>query len=337
MAQRDIIVFGGSAGSLAALLRIVPELPEDLPASAFVATHIPSDRPSEHPAILGDRSALRVLGAIDGQAIERGCVYVAPPDRHLLTIDNVVRLGRGPVENMARPAIDPLFRSAALSFGSRVIGVVLSGATDDGAAGLYAIKRRNGLAIVQDPLDAEASQAPQAAIEAVRPDHVVPADAIADLIRELAGQEAPDPPPAGTELGLEVQIAVGGGLNWDLVTRLAKPSNLACPECDGVLFRIEADGPLRFRCQSGHAFSAEAALSAQRRDVDEAVLAALRSMQERLSQVRQMAWNARRHGRNHAAEYYEHRAEEYAQYADTLRKAASGKIEPLPAELGNPP
>ncbi|HWJ39158.1 MAG TPA: chemotaxis protein CheB, partial [Sphingomicrobium sp.] len=127
MANRDIIVIGGSAGSGAVLRQILGSLPEDLPASLFITTHVPSQSPGYLADMLSRNSSLPVASAIDGQPIERGHVYVAVPDRHLLVIDGTVRLGDGPRENMTRPAIDPLFRSAALFHGSRTVGVVLSG------------------------------------------------------------------------------------------------------------------------------------------------------------------------------------------------------------------
>ncbi|MBV9529338.1 chemotaxis protein CheB, partial [Sphingomonas sp.] len=172
MAKRDIIAIGGSAGSGPVLRRIVSELPEDLSASVFVATHVPSQSAGYLAGVLASASAIPVSEAVDGQPIEQGHIYVAAPDRHLLLIDGTIRLGEGPRENMVRPAIDPLFRSAALSYGPRAVGVVLTGMLNDGASGLHAIKSVGGTAIVQHPLDAEADQMPLAALEATDADHV---------------------------------------------------------------------------------------------------------------------------------------------------------------------
>ena len=163
-AKRDIIAIGGSAGSGAVLKTLIGDLPADLPASVFVSTHIPAHSPSLLSDILSSRAALPVTQVIDGQPIERGHVYVAAPDRHLLLVDGAIRLGEGPRENMVRPAIDPLFRSAALAFGPRVVGVVLTGMLNDGAAGLHAIKSCGGTAVVQSPTVAEAEQMPVAAL-----------------------------------------------------------------------------------------------------------------------------------------------------------------------------
>jgi two-component system chemotaxis response regulator CheB len=223
---------------------------------------------------------------------------------------------------MARPAVDPLFRSAALAFGSRVIGVILTGYLDDGASGLHAVKQRGGLAVVQHPLDAEAPDMPRAALEAVEADHVVNARELPELLVGLAGRPAPESPPPDPTLAFEVRVAAGVGPPPEELASFAAPSRLTCPHCHGVLSQVEMAGPLRFRCQTGHAFSAEAALAAQQRDVDEAVLVALRVMEERCALVSSMAREARESGRNAVAELYETRAEEYGRYAATLREAA---------------
>jgi two-component system chemotaxis response regulator CheB len=322
MAQRDIIVIGSSAGGASVLMELVRRLPADLQAAMFIVTHLPAGRPSELAALLDERSPLPIGEAVDGQPIETSRGYVAPPGRHLLLMDRVVRLGRGPHENMARPAVDPLFRSAALAFGSRVIGVILSGFLDDGASGICAVKQRGGLAVVQHPLDAEAPEMPRAALEAVDADHVVNARELPELLVGLAGQPAPESPPPDPGLAFEVRVAAGAGPPPEELAGFAAPSRLTCPHCHGVLSQVETAGPLRFRCQTGHAFSAEAALAAQQRDVDEAVLVALRVMEERCALVSSMAKEARESGRNAVAELYETRAEEYGRYAATLREAA---------------
>ncbi len=208
-AKKDIIVIGGSAGSSAALKTLLADLPRDLPASVFISTHIPAHSPSLLADVLAGRAALPVAQAVDGQPIETGRVYVAPPDRHLLLINGTIRLGLGPRENMVRPAIDPFFRSAALTYGARVIGVVLSGMLNDGAAGLYAIKARGGTAVVQHPIDAEADQMPLAALEAVEVDHVAAAADLGTLLCSLVGTTAETSPAADDRLELEVEIAAG--------------------------------------------------------------------------------------------------------------------------------
>ena len=239
-----------------------------------------------------------------------------------------IRLGRGPRENMARPAVDPLFRSAALAFAGRVVGLVLSGMLNDGAAGLFAVKQRGGVALVQHPLDAEAHSMPQSALDACPVDEAV---GVADLPQALlrhVGEPAPKDVPPAPGLDLEVRIALGARLGSNALEHLATPSTLSCPHCHGVLSELQTAGPLRYRCQTGHAFTAESALAAQQGEVDEALMVALRVMEERVTLTRRMGREAREQGRNAMAETYEARAEEYDGYAATLRGAASRAILP---------
>lgn len=324
-AKRDIIAIGGSAGSGAVLRQLIGELPTDLPASVFVSTHIPAHSPGLLSEILSSRAAIPVSQAIDGQPIEPGRVYVAAPDRHMLLLDSTIRLGEGPHENMARPAIDPFFRSAALAFGPRVVGVVLTGMLNDGASGLHAIKSCGGTAVVQNPMDAEAEQMPVAALEAVDVDHVVPAAELGRLLVSIAGSEAGPSIAPSDELRLEVQIAAGQRLGSEKLRQIATPSALSCPDCNGVLSEVRGSQPLRFRCQIGHAYTAEV-LAGRGEEVDEAIRVAMRVMEERVTLVERMAHDARRSGRSAVAELYEGRATEYRRYAMTLREAAVASL-----------
>lgn len=321
VATRDIVAIGGSAGSGAVLKTLVGRLPADLPASVLVCTHVPASSPGFLSEILSANTHLPVSQAVDGQPIARGRIYVAAPDRHLLLTGGVIRLGEGPRENMVRPAIDPFFRSAALSFGPRVVGVVLTGLLNDGAAGLHAIKSCGGVAVVQHPLDAEADQMPLAALEAVDADHVASADDLGPLLAGLAGSEAGPPCTPSEELRLEVEIAAGDRLGSALLKRIATPSPLSCPDCHGVLSEVRDSHPLRYRCQIGHAYTADV-LVAHGEEVDQAIRVAMRVMEERVTLVERMASDARQTGRTAVAELYEARAEEYRRYASTLRDAA---------------
>jgi two-component system chemotaxis response regulator CheB len=323
VAQHDIVVIGGSLGSTSVLKRVLAALPADLPASVFIATHLSSAGSGYLPGLLQDASALPVGGAVDRQTVEPGRVYVAVPNRHLLVINHEIVLGRGPRENMVRPAIDALFRSAAFAFGPRVIGVQLSGLLNDGVSGLFAIKRRGGIAVVQHPVDAEAPDMPRAALEAVAADHVAAADALGAMISELVYTEAAEPGRAPVELALEVEIAAGEGLGSARLRDIAEPVVHTCPHCAGVLSELKTAGPLRFRCQTGHAFTAEALASAGDDAVREGIRVAMRLMEERLDLVSKMARDSRANGRDAVAELYERRAREYQGYSETLRRAAT--------------
>ncbi|ONG56115.1 chemotaxis protein CheB [Pseudoroseomonas deserti] len=324
-AIKDIVVIGGSAGSTSVLQQLLADLPGDLPASLLIATHLPAQSPGYLARMLDQNARLKVVQAVDTQLPEPGHVYVAPPDRHLLLVDGVLRLGTGPRENMVRPAIDALFRSAAASAGSRVIGVVLSGMLNDGAAGLASIKACGGTAVVQHPLDAAEEQMPLAALEAAEVDHVAPAAQLGALLAGLIGSAAGASPAPSAALRLEVDIALGQRLGSDRLRQIATPSALSCPACQGVLSEVEGSRPLRFRCQIGHAYTAEALL-ADIDAVDEALRVAMRVMEERVTLVERMADEARQSGRKAVAELYAARAEEYRHYASTLRRAAASAL-----------
>jgi two-component system chemotaxis response regulator CheB len=321
LAKRDIVAIGGSAGSLSALQQMVSELPATFPASVLVTRHLAPHQPSHFAEVLAESSALPISQALDGQPIERSHVYVSPPDRHLLLLNGAIRLGSGPRENMSRPSIDPMFRSAALAYGPRTVGVVLSGMLNDGASGLRAIKACGGTTIVQHPLDAQSDSMPLAALEATEIDRVSKASDLAATLVEVTALDADTGPEAPDTLALEVSIAAGARLGSDALHQLADPAPLTCPECMGVMSQVRGEQPLRFRCQIGHAHTAQS-LAAQNDRVEEAMVIALRVMEERVALVTRMAQDARSNHRNAVAELYEARAGEYAGYAEVLRAAA---------------
>jgi two-component system, chemotaxis family, protein-glutamate methylesterase/glutaminase len=209
MPRHDMIVIGASAGGVEALITVVGALPAGLPAAIFLAMHIPAQSPGLLPDILNRCGRLHAVHPVDGQAIQYRHIYVAPPDHHLLVEEGIVRVVRGPKENRHRPAIDPLFRSAVRTYGARVVGVILTGSMDDGTAGLMAIKRRGGKAIVQDPQDALFSSMPQSAIAHVEVDHVVPLSGVGPLLAKLAHEEAAEQGsfPISEDMEMETKFA----------------------------------------------------------------------------------------------------------------------------------
>jgi two-component system, chemotaxis family, protein-glutamate methylesterase/glutaminase len=321
VSNRDIIVIGGSSGATAPLKAILGALPADLPAAVLVVLHIPARSLGLLTTVTAAAAHMPVHAAREGMAIAPGNIYLGVPDHHLIVGHAGIRLGRGPRENMARPSIDPLFRSAAATYGPRVIGLVLSGLLNDGAAGLEAIKRCGGVAIVQDPADAIADEMPRNAMSAVTVDLAVPSarlgDILSELVREPAGPRLPVPP----EIRLEVDIAAGERIDSTVLARIADPAPVTCPHCAGVLSTIRDAKPLRFRCQVGHAYTAEAVAQQQENTVDEALRVAMRIVEERAELVTRMAQDGRASGRPAVAELYEERAAEYRGYAETIRRA----------------
>jgi two-component system, chemotaxis family, protein-glutamate methylesterase/glutaminase len=314
---RDIIVIGGSAGSLAPLQLILSDLPPDLKAAVFVVVHVGTT--SHLTEILARSTALPVTTAMSGEPIQFGRIYVASPGRHLLIHDSHTLLRRGPRENLARPAIDALFRSAAGSFGSRVIGVVLSGSLNDGASGLRAIKRCGGKAIVQDPSDAAYFEMPRNALRYTAVDHSVAAPSIAALLATLSSQVAGPSPQVPLDVKFEAMIAAQELAGMRVEDSLGQVSRFTCPECHGVMWEIE-DGPiLRYRCHVGHAYTAETMLAAQGTNGEELLWSLMRAHQERAELVRRMARQARQLGHPKQAADLERRAIDYEEDATVMK------------------
>jgi two-component system, chemotaxis family, protein-glutamate methylesterase/glutaminase len=314
----SIIVIGASAGGLQPLRQILSGLPAELPAAIFVVLHLGAS--SHLTQILADRTALPVHTATNGATIEPGHVYVAVPDCHLLMHGQHLLLRRGPRENLTRPAIDPLFRSAACTFARRVIGVLLSGTMNDGTAGLLAIKRCGGLAVVQDPDDAAYPEMPNSALHHVLVDHVVAAANIPALLNRLVRQPAGDAPTIPFDIRFETAIAALELASMKTNQTLGKLSVFACPECHGVLWEIDDGRMLRYRCHVGHAFTAETMQMDQARRAEELLWNLLRNHEERAALMDRMAANQRAMHRDGLAAKLGERANGYQEDANTIRR-----------------
>jgi len=321
MAKRDLVVIGGSAGSIGPLRTILSAMPAQLPAAIAVVLHIPSDSTGIFNTVAAAAGALPVHAATEGMMLEHGHVYLGTPNHHLVIQDGALRLGSGPRENLVRPAIDPLFRSAAASHGPRAIGVILSGMLNDGADGLRAIKRCGGVALVQSPHDSAASEMPLAALEATAVDLSTEASHLGPAILRHLDETAEPVVPVERDILIEIEIALGSRYDSRIAAEISKPVALTCPDCGGVLSQIEAARPLRFRCQVGHGYTARTLLHEKEGSVDEAVRVALRIVEERAELVGRMGRDASQAGRIGMAEMYEGRAAEYRRYAETLRHA----------------
>jgi two-component system, chemotaxis family, protein-glutamate methylesterase/glutaminase len=282
------IVIGASTGGVAALLELVSGLPKNLSAAVGVVLHVGA-LPSILPQLLSARGVLPARHPADGEALQPGTIYVAPPDHHMLFTEREVRLNRGPRENHARPAIDPLFRTTALHWRERTIGVVLTGQLDDGTAGLKAIKDCGGGAIVQDPAEAVEPGMPRSALAHVAVDHCVPVAAMAPLLLELLARKTVAPRQLPSErLGREQAIFEGKNVMENLAA-LAEPSPLTCPDCGGGLWELKNTKPLRYRCHTGHGFTAASLEAAQTESAEHALWSSVRSLQEREILLRRLA------------------------------------------------
>lgn len=283
MQNRDIVVIGGSAGALEPLQRLLGEPPADLPATLFVVVHTAPNAPSALCRILDGAGPLPTELARDGLTFEPGRVYVAQPDLHLLLDDRRMLLRRGPRENLSRPAIDPLFRSAAAAHGARVIGLLLSGMLYDGASGLRAIKRCGGIAVVQDPADALYPDLPRHALQLSEVDYSPSAADLPKLLVALVAEPAGPSPEVPEDIRLEVRIAAQAGV------QVERPVALTCPGCGGALREITEGELLRYRCHVGHAYDADLLLGAHTDGVERALWSALRALEERAALLRRMA------------------------------------------------
>lgn len=321
MAGHDIIVIGASAGGVEALSQIVRSLPPDLPAAIFIVLHIAPHGISVLPSILNRRSALRASHPEDGTEIEYGHVYIAPPDLHLLVERGHIHLARGPRENRHRPAVDPLFRSAARAYNRRVVGVILSGALDDGTAGLSAVKQRGGLAIVQDPEEALYDGMPRSAIENVEVDYVLPLKEIVSVLVKLASDNVEETNnPANPELAIETDMAQLDMAAVQSKDRPGQESPYSCPECGGVLWELTNSNLLRFRCRTGHAYSTESLLAEQSEAIEEAMWTALRALKEKSDLVQRMAEKAKKQNHPISALRFEKQIEEAETHAEVIRQ-----------------
>lgn len=320
---RDLVVAVGSAGGVEGLKTFVAGLPADLPATVLVSLHLPAAARSHLPAILQRLSRLPVLQADEHLPLVPGQVVVARPDAHLVVVDGHLVLGHGARENGARPSHDVLLRSAATARGPRVVGAVLTGLLDDGAAGLAVVARYGGACVVQDPEEAEFPSMPRAALRAVPSAVVRPlADIAQEVTRAVISQPAPHPevPEEDRQRDLaEVRSALGGPPEMAGDERPGEPSSFACPDCHGVLNSVPDRSVLRFRCRTGHAWTAESLVAQQDDDVESALWTALRVLEERAEVSRKLAESAGAGRREWSAEHFRRRADEALASADLIR------------------
>jgi len=330
MPGRDVIVIGASFGGVRALMDLVHGLPPGLPAALFVVCHFPADAFSRLPEILSGRGPLLAAHAQDGEPVLPGRIYVAPPDYHMLLAPGAVRLSHGPRENGHRPAIDPLFRTAARAYGPRVIGVVLTGARRDGAAGLMAVRADGGLAVVQSPDDALMAEMPEAACSLAGADHVAPLAEIPSLLVRLVREAPPQrgasmadplenmPPRIERDMAEQQEGQKGGQL-----------SVYTCPECGGSMWQVDDRELTRFRCHTGHVYYGEGLLEEQSEILEAALWTAVRAFREKAILAEQLAVKERGRGRKEVATRFEEEATVARRHAAVIQRLLMGPGEGL--------
>ncbi|HEX5217928.1 MAG TPA: chemotaxis protein CheB [Verrucomicrobiae bacterium] len=312
-----VVVMGASAGGIDALSKVVRSLDPELPAAVLIVLH--TSAYSALPTILGRASYLKVEHARDGQVLGPGQVLIAPPDRHLVLHDAHVVLSRGPKQNNMRPAIDPLFKSAARVYGPQVIAVILSGTLDDGSAGLVAVEHAGGVCIVQSPRDAAYPEMPSNALAAVKADHVLPAEAIGQKLNELLAHTKVAPMKKSNRQRQSTRTAEPDKIDPEAIPK-GEVSTLTCPECGGTLWERREGNLLRFVCHTGHEFAAGSLADAQNNGVENALWVALRTLKERAMFVSRMAAEAGRNGRHHTQVRYKAEERELKERARLIQK-----------------
>ena len=331
MPLHDVIVVGASAGGVEALRALVGKLPGELPAAVLVVLHVAPHHKSVLPHILSGAGPLPAMHPRDKEPLRNGQIYVAPPDRHLVLEDGLVRLSKGPPEGGHRPAVDTLFRTAARYHGARVVGVVLSGALDDGTAGLVAIKQRGGVAVVQDPEEALCADMPRSALDNADVDHCLRIADIATLLTKLARNPANQHAPVPQLLAQETEIALDRRKVGDKPP--GEPSEFGCPSCGGVLNELYDGKILRFRCRVGHAFGLASLAADQQDRIEAALWAAIRALEEQAALNARLATRARDRGHARTAANFDERAEGAREHAQKVREVLNRAERSVPEDV----
>jgi two-component system chemotaxis response regulator CheB len=322
MQIRDIIVIGASAGGVTALKGLVSSLPQDFKGSIFIVLHIPASSESRLPWILETAGPLTAVHPKDGDIIEQGKIYVAINDHHLILEEDKVRVRRGPKENRFRPSIDALFRSAALVYGSRVIGVILSGLLNDGVSGLWTIQQQGGIVIVQDPHDAEQPQLPQNTLEYVDADYTLAASDMGPLITGLVKEPAPlrnkFTPQQLELLEMEVIIATKDNAFEMGIMNMGDLTPFTCPQCHGALVRLVEEKFIRFRCHTGHAYTASSLLSELSEVVESQLWQTMRGLEEMDMLLKKIGEHYEELGDSKSAQIFQSKSKESASRAQII-------------------
>jgi len=319
--NRDVLAIGTSAGGVEALLHLAKHFTPEFPASVFVTIHRPPDFRSSLDELLMRVGPMPARFASDRERFRKGHIYIAPADRHLLIEGDRIALGSGARENNSRPAIDPMLRSMAVCCGGRAIGVVLTGTLGDGASGLWAVDRSGGITVVQDPDDAAFAEMPSNALKKVRPDHIVRLADMPTLLASLAHQPAGETGPVPDNVAFEVEIARGGSSTVDRMDKLGRRSVFACPDCNGVMWEIDEENLVRYRCHIGHAYTAEVMSLALDESLRRALASALRTLEDRVALAQRLQRQAESQQHRHMAANWASRVAEFEKELTTVRDA----------------
>jgi two-component system, chemotaxis family, protein-glutamate methylesterase/glutaminase len=327
MSGHDMIVIGASMGGVEALKNLVRQFPHDLPASVMVVQHSYPHHRSLLAEILRAAGPLDAVVPEDEEEIIPSRIYVAPSDHHMLVRIGHIRLSHGPKENRVRPAIDPLFRSAAVSYGTRAVGIVLSGLQDDGTVGLVAIKRCGGVAVVQDPDDAAYPEMPLTALREDHPDHSLPLAEIGVLIDRLARETAKAPWPIPEDLKMEVKLTEAASGSISPEDMPGKPANLICPDCGGPLWELKSGEMTHYRCLTGHAFTQDGFMRLKNEEIERVLWEAVRNFEERAVFLSRIAGERREKSTGKSPIDYARQVEQARENARVLKEFMNSRLQ----------
>jgi two-component system chemotaxis response regulator CheB len=322
-ADDRIIVMGASAGGFEAFRKIIQDLPEDFVPPLFIVWHMSPDVRGILPQVFNRENKIYAAHAFNNEEIKSNRIYIAPPDHHMLIHDGRIQITHGPKENRFRPAIDPLFRSAAYAYTNRVVGVILTGALDDGTAGLWTVKHYGGVAIVQDPLDAEVSSMPESAMRKVPIDHSVALSKIAQLLLHISKQPLPEKTDVmkDEQTKKEIEVAAGASPLEKDVFNFGELTPFTCPECHGVLSRLQNDSIVRYRCHTGHAYSVNTLMAALTERIEDGLYNAIRGIDESIMLLNHLGDHYAEANQPKLAAVYFKKAKEAQERNHIVRKA----------------
>ncbi|NJW51545.1 chemotaxis protein CheB [Salinimicrobium oceani] len=332
--MRNLIVIGASAGGIPAINTVINELPSELDAAVLVVMHVSQKSNSTTIAAGFQRhTALVCSVAKDGALLKKGHLFVAPPGQHLLVKNDRLKLTNGPHENKYRPSIDVLFRSAAVNYGHRTIGIILTGLFEDGTSGMHAIKSSGGICIVQDPVEAQFSDMPLSVLNKIKVDYLARLSKIPEIITEIINLPLPPAKPIPRELQIEAEITEKMMSDLDDMKKIGEHSDFVCPDCGGGLWALKNDPVHRYRCHTGHVFTEKLLHDLQDQKIEESIWVSLRMLEEKENLLLLMTKRNNGNGQSEVSGFKDDRLSNIQKHIASLKAL----LKVLNQDLHNPP
>lgn len=321
---RNIIVIGASAGGIPAVNAVIQEFPEDLDAAIVVVLHVSRKSNSTNIAKSFQRNtSLTCRVASNEMPLRKGHLYVAPPEQQLMIKNNSLRLTNGPHENKYRPSIDVLFRSAAVHYGNRSIGIILTGLFEDGTSGMHAIKRSGGICMIQDPAEAEYSDMPRSVLNKIKVDYQAKLKEMPEIIKNIVNDPLPPEIPVPRELQIEAYITEKMMSDINDMKKIGDKSDFTCPDCGGGLWELKNDPLHRYRCHTGHVFTEKILHDLQDQNIEETIWVSIRMLEEKENLLLLMARRENAEGEPEMSSFHESRLEGIRKHISRLKSFLS--------------